>query len=94
MTGINIRIAQHYIKKYNDDNESHLSGSVGKPGTGRKAGLTEANSQFLMEYVDKYPAATLSDIRQNRCEAFPGLPISMSALHRYLVGSATNTETA
>jgi hypothetical protein len=78
MTGINVRTAQHYIKKYNDDEERRLPVSVGKPGNGRK-------SQFLMEYVDKYPAAILSDIWQNRCEAFPGLSISMSALHRYLV---------
>src|ERR1700730_11710646 len=27
----------------------------------------------------------LSDIRQNLCEAFPGLSISISALHRHLV---------
>ena|ERR1700722_3261039 len=27
----------------------------------------------------------LSDIRQNLCEAFPGLSISISAFHRYLV---------
>jgi hypothetical protein len=40
---------------------------------------------MLIEYVDKYPAAILSDIRQNRCEAFPGLSISKSALLRYLV---------
>ena len=85
MTGINIRTAQHYIKKYNDDEERRLPVTVRKLGAGRKARLTEAHSQFLIEYVDKYPAAILSDIRQNLCEAFPGLSISTSALHRYLV---------
>ena len=53
MTGINIRIAQHYIKKYNDDEESRLPVTVRKLGTGRKARLTEAHSRFLIEYVDK-----------------------------------------
>jgi transposase len=85
VTGINIRTAQHYIKKYNDDEERRLPVTVRKLGAGRKARLTEAHSQFLIEYVDKYPAAILSDIRQNLCEAFPGLSISTSALHRYLV---------
>ena len=85
VTGINIRTAQHYIKKYNDDEERRLPVTVRKLGAGRKARLTEAHSQFLIEYVDKYPAAILSDITQNLCEAFPELSISTSALHRYLV---------
>jgi transposase len=85
VTGINIRTAQHYIKKYNDDEERRLPVTVRKLGAGRKARLTEAHSQFLIEYVNQYPAAVLSDIRQNLCEAFPGLSISISALHRYLV---------
>ena len=53
VTGINIRTAQHYIKKYNDDEESRLPVTVRKLGTGRKARLTEAHSRFLIEYVDK-----------------------------------------
>jgi hypothetical protein len=59
--------------------------SVRKLGVGRKARLTEVHSQFLIEYIDKYPAAILSDIRQNLCDAFPGLSISISALQRHLV---------
>jgi hypothetical protein len=46
MTGINIRTAQHYIKKYNDDEERRLSVSVGKLGTGRKAKLTICTLDF------------------------------------------------
>ena len=38
-----------------------------------------------MEYIDEYPAAVLSDIKHHLCEAFPGLTISISALHRHLV---------
>jgi hypothetical protein len=59
--------------------------SVRNLGAGLKARLTEAHSQFLIEYVNQYPAAILSDIRQNLCEAFPGSSISISALHRHLV---------
>ena len=72
-------------QEYNDDEERRLPVSVRKLGAGRKARLTEAHSQFLIEYVNQYPAAVLSDIRQNLCEAFPGSSISISALHRRLV---------
>lgn len=41
LTGINIRTAQHYIKKYNDDEERRLPLSGRKPGAGREAKLTE-----------------------------------------------------
>jgi transposase len=85
LTGINIRTAQHYIKKYNDDDERRLPVSGRKSGVGRKAKLTQAHSQFLIDYVDEYPAAVLSDIRRNLREAFPGLSISISTLHRHLV---------
>jgi hypothetical protein len=40
-----------------------------KVGTGRKASLIDAHSQFLVEYVDKYPASILSDIMQNLRES-------------------------
>src|SRR5246127_1651805 len=63
ITGINIRTAQHYIKKYNDDEERRLPISGRKSGTGRKAKLTESHSQFLIYYVDEHPEAVLSDIR-------------------------------
>lgn len=59
--------------------------SIRKLGVGRKARLTEVHFQFLIEYIAKYPAAILSDIRQNLCDALPGLSISISALHRHLV---------
>ena len=63
LTGINIRTAQHYIKKYNDDEERRLPLSGRKPGAGRKAKLTECHSQFLTGYVDEHPTAVLSDTR-------------------------------
>src|ERR1700731_4018236 len=85
LTDITIRAAQHYIKKYNDDEKRRLPVSVRKLGAGRKARLTEAHYQFFIEYVDRYPAAILSDIRQNLCEGFPGLSIFISALHTHLV---------
>jgi transposase len=85
LTGINIRTAQHYIKKYNDDDERRLPISGRKSGTGRKAKLTEPHSQFLIHYVDEHPEAVLSDIRRTLCEAFPELSISISALRRRLV---------
>jgi transposase len=85
LTGINIRTAQHYIRKYNDDEERRLPVSGRKPGAGRKAKLTECHSHFLICYVDEHPAAILSDIGRALCEAFPDLSISISALHRHLV---------
>ena len=54
LTGINIRTAQHYIKKYNDDEEGRLPVRGRKPGAGRKAKLTECHSQFLIGYVDEH----------------------------------------
>jgi transposase len=57
----------------------------GKLVTGRKAKLTDIHSQFLVEFIDEHPAAELSDIRQNLCEPFPGLSLSISAFHRHLV---------
>jgi transposase len=85
LTGINIRTAQHYIKKYNDDEEGRLPVRGRKPGAGRKAKLTECHSQFLIGYVDEHPTAVLSNIRRALYEAFPELSISISALHRHLV---------
>jgi hypothetical protein len=72
LTGINIRTAQHYVKKYNDDDERRLPVCGEKPGAGRKAKITQAHSQFLTDHIDEYSAAVLSDIRRNLCEAFPG----------------------
>ena len=85
ITGVKIRTTQHYIKKYNDDEEKRLPIRCSKPAAGRKGKLTEEHSRFLMEYIDEYPAAVLSDIKYYLCEAFPGLTISISALHRHLV---------
>lgn len=78
MAGRNVRTAQHDIKKRNDDEERYLPVSLRKLGTGCKARLTEGRSQFLIQYVDNYPAAILSDVRQNLYEAFPGISISIS----------------
>ncbi|OZJ01575.1 hypothetical protein BZG36_05605 [Bifiguratus adelaidae] len=85
ITGINIRTAQHYIKKYNDDEEKRLPSIHRKPRVGRRGKLTEAHSQFLIEYIDKNPTSVLVDIKEKLCEAFQGLSISVSALHKHLV---------
>ena len=85
LTGINIRTAQNYIKGYNDDEERRLPINGRKLGAGRKTKLTEVHSQFLIGYVDEHPTAILTDIRRNLCDAFTGLTISISALHRHLV---------
>jgi hypothetical protein len=69
MTGINIKTAQHYMKKYDDDEEKRLSVCVRKLETGLKARLIEVHSQFLVEYVDRCTDATLSHIRQNLRES-------------------------
>ena len=81
MIGINIRTAQHYIKKYHDDEEKCLPvGGSKKFSAGRTNKLAEEHSKFLVEYIDERPAAVLSKIRHHLCEAFPGLTISISAL--------------
>jgi transposase len=82
---INIRTAQRYVKKYNDDEEKRLPVRCSKPTAGCIGKLTEEHSKFLVEYVDEHPAAVFSDIRHHLCKAFFGLTISISALHRHLV---------
>ena len=59
LTGINIRTAKHYIRKYNDDEERRLPISGRKPGAGRKAKLTECHSRFLIGYVDERPGSCI-----------------------------------
>jgi hypothetical protein len=51
----------------------------------RTVKLAEEHSKFLVEYIDERSAAVLSKIRQHLYEAFPGLTISISALHRHLL---------
>jgi transposase len=81
MTCINIRSAQHYIKKYHDDEEKCLPvGDSQKFSAGRSNKLAEEHSKFLVEYIDERSAAVLSKIRHQLCEAFHGLTISISAL--------------
>ena len=85
ITGINIRTAQHYVKRYNEDEERRLPVCHRKPRIGAKGKLTEAHTQFLLDYIDKHPTSILEDIRQKLCGTFTGLSISVSALHRHLV---------
>jgi transposase len=85
ITGINIRTAQNYIKKYNDDEERRLPFNVRKVSSGRKPNLTQVHSQFLIEIIDKHPSAVLHGIRQALYQEFPELSISISSLYRYLV---------
>ena len=85
ITGINIRTAQHYIKRYNDDEERRLPTRRGNSRVAHTSKLTEVHSQFLIDYIDKNPTSVLADIRQKLCDAFQGLSISISALHRHLV---------
>jgi transposase len=81
MIGINIRTAQHYIKKYHDDEEKCLSvGDSKKFSAGGTNKLAEEHSKFLVEYIDEHPATVLSKIRHHLSRAFPGLTISISAL--------------
>ena len=70
ITGINIRTAQHYIKKYNDDEERCLPGGCSKPRVRNLGKLTDAHSHFLMEYIDMHPTAVLADIRDKLCQTF------------------------
>ena len=50
MTGINIKTAQHYVKKYNDDEEKRLPVRCSKPRAGRTGKLIEEYSQFRRIY--------------------------------------------
>jgi hypothetical protein len=81
MVAINIRTAQHYIKKYHDDEEKCLSvGDSKKFSAGGTNKLAEEHAKFLVEYIDEHPATVLSKIRHHLSRAFPGLTISISAL--------------
>jgi hypothetical protein len=91
MIGINIRTAQRYIKKYNDDDEKRLPIRCNKPAAGRKGKLSVEHSRFLVKYIDEHPAAVFPDIMHHFCEAFLGLIISISALHRHGVQNCKAT---
>ena len=91
ITGINTRTAQDYIKKYNDNEDRCLPGIYRKPRVGRMGKLTEAHSQFLINYIDKNPAYVLVDIKEKFCATFQGLSISASALHSHLVHKCKGT---
>lgn len=54
-----MRTVQHYVKKYNDDEERRLPGGHRNPRVENMGKLTEAHSQFLIEYVDLHPTAVL-----------------------------------
>jgi transposase len=55
ITGINIRTAQHYVKKYNDDENKCLPIRCSKPAAGRKGKLTEGHSKFLWNTLMSVP---------------------------------------
>jgi hypothetical protein len=59
--------ATRHINKYNDDEEKRLPIRCSKPAAARRGKLTEEHSRFLVEYVDEYPAAVLSDIKRHLC---------------------------
>jgi hypothetical protein len=63
ITGINVRTAQHYVKKYNEDEERCLPCRHRKTKVGNDGKLTAALSPFLIDYIDKYPTSVLADNR-------------------------------
>ena len=63
ITGINVRTAQHYVKKYNEDEERRLPCRHRKTKVGNDGKLTAALSPFLIDYIDKYPTSMLADKR-------------------------------
>jgi hypothetical protein len=55
MTDINIRTAQHYIKKYNDEEEKCLPVDASKKfSAGRTGKLTDEHSKFLVEALHRH----------------------------------------
>jgi hypothetical protein len=63
ITGINVRTAQHYVKKYNADEERRLPCRHRKTNVGNDDKPTAALSPFLIDYIDKYPTSVLADNR-------------------------------
>jgi hypothetical protein len=63
ITGINVRTAQHYVKKYNEDEERRLRCRHRKTKVGNDGKLTAALSPFLIDYIDKDPTSVLADNR-------------------------------
>ena len=53
ITGINIGTAQYYVK-YNDDEERRLPTCHREPMMEHSGKLTEAQTRFLMDFIDKY----------------------------------------
>jgi transposase len=59
MTDINITTAQHYIKKYNDEEEKCLPvGGSKKFRAGRTGKLTDEYSKILVEALNRHLAQT------------------------------------
>ena len=61
ITGINVRTAQHYVKKYNADEERRVPCRHRKTKVGNDCKLTAALSPFLIDYIYKYPTSMLAD---------------------------------
>jgi hypothetical protein len=94
ITAVNIRTAQHYIKKCNDDEQRRLPVGCRNPETEGKGKLNETHTEFLVDFIDKYPTSILTDIKNNLCENFQDLSISVSALHRHLFKEQSDIEKA
>ena len=68
ITGFNTGTAQYYVKKYNDDEERRLLTCHKEPMMEHSGKLTEAQTRFLIDFIDKYSSSVLADIKAKFCD--------------------------
>ena len=68
ITSINIGTAQYYVKKYNDDEERRLTTCHRESMMEHSGKLTEAQTRFLIDFIDKYSSSVLADIKAKFCD--------------------------
>ncbi|ORE18631.1 hypothetical protein BCV71DRAFT_263698 [Rhizopus microsporus] len=73
-SGIHIRAAQRWVKRYYEDPESIFEK---KKKSGRHRILGEKHKQFLLNYIDRYPSAAVTEVAESLTQNFQGLSVSL-----------------
>jgi transposase len=85
-TGIVVRTGQHYIRTYNLDEEKRVPGGGQNSHLGgNDKKLDIHHTKFLIDFFDNDSSAALWETRDALYAQFPGISISVSAIHKHLV---------
>ena len=80
-SGIHIRAAQRWVKRYYEDPESIFEK---KKKSGRHRILGEKHKQFLLNYIDRYPSAAVTEVAESLTQNFQGLSVSRSTIYNFM----------